>query len=184
MGEFPSGQRGQTVNLLALPSMVRIHPPPPTLEHLDSQGFQRFYCSSHRKMERLKTTKKAQNKTIILLLDCCQKGPSGLGSVLGPPFSGRLFLFSPLRMDKAVLGEVAGHVAKSKTFPQGNESIHHAGTSFTRFGFLLYMQPPPRCMAPLFPPLAFHWSTFLQNIYFTLAFFPSPNIEHLFYIHG
>src|SRR5210317_2187885 len=33
---FPSGQRGQTVNLLALPSVVRIHPPPPTL----SQGLQ------------------------------------------------------------------------------------------------------------------------------------------------
>ena len=29
MGEFPSGQRGQTVNLLAMPSMVRIHLPPP-----------------------------------------------------------------------------------------------------------------------------------------------------------
>lgn len=29
MDGFPSGQRGQTVNLLALPSMVRIHPPPP-----------------------------------------------------------------------------------------------------------------------------------------------------------
>jgi hypothetical protein len=27
--EYPSGQRGQTVNLLASPSMVRIHPPPP-----------------------------------------------------------------------------------------------------------------------------------------------------------
>ena len=25
MGEFPSGQRGQTVNLLAMPSVVRIH---------------------------------------------------------------------------------------------------------------------------------------------------------------
>ena len=29
MGEFPSGHRGQTVNLLAMPSMVRIHLPPP-----------------------------------------------------------------------------------------------------------------------------------------------------------
>ena len=28
MGEFPSGQRGQTVNLLAPPSVVRIHLPP------------------------------------------------------------------------------------------------------------------------------------------------------------
>ena len=27
--EFPSGQRGQTVNLLAVLSVVRIHPPPP-----------------------------------------------------------------------------------------------------------------------------------------------------------
>lgn len=30
MGEFPSGQRGQTVNLLSLTSMVRIHLPPPS----------------------------------------------------------------------------------------------------------------------------------------------------------
>ena len=29
MEEFPSGQRGQTVNLLRLASVVRIHPPPP-----------------------------------------------------------------------------------------------------------------------------------------------------------
>ena len=28
--EFPSGQRGQTVNLLRFASVVRIHPPPPT----------------------------------------------------------------------------------------------------------------------------------------------------------
>ena len=32
MGEFPSGQRGQTVNLLAMPSVVRIHLPPPYLD--------------------------------------------------------------------------------------------------------------------------------------------------------
>ena len=30
MEEFPSGQRGQTVNLLRFASVVRIHPPPPT----------------------------------------------------------------------------------------------------------------------------------------------------------
>ena len=34
MGEFPSGQRGQTVNLLAVPSVVRIHLPPPEHEAL------------------------------------------------------------------------------------------------------------------------------------------------------
>ena len=33
MGEFPSGQRGQTVNLLSLTSVVRIHLPPPKLPH-------------------------------------------------------------------------------------------------------------------------------------------------------
>ena len=31
MGEFPSGQRGQTVNLLRFASMVRIRPPPPKI---------------------------------------------------------------------------------------------------------------------------------------------------------
>ena len=31
MEEFPSGQRGQTVNLLSLISMVRIHLPPPII---------------------------------------------------------------------------------------------------------------------------------------------------------
>ena len=29
MGRFPSGQRGQTVNLLLIASVVRIHPSPP-----------------------------------------------------------------------------------------------------------------------------------------------------------
>ena len=31
MGEFPSGQRGQTVNLLSVTSVVRIHLPPPKI---------------------------------------------------------------------------------------------------------------------------------------------------------
>ena len=35
MGEFPSGQRGQTVNLLALPSVVRIHLPPSFVFKID-----------------------------------------------------------------------------------------------------------------------------------------------------
>ena len=40
MGDFPSGQRGQTVNLLAMPSVVRIHHPPPNKsERLLSFGF-------------------------------------------------------------------------------------------------------------------------------------------------
>ena len=35
MEEFPSGQRGQTVNLLRYVSVVRIHPPPPY--HLENE---------------------------------------------------------------------------------------------------------------------------------------------------
>ena len=35
MGEFPSGQRGQTVNLLAVLSVVRIHHPPPKIKNAD-----------------------------------------------------------------------------------------------------------------------------------------------------
>ncbi len=34
MGDFPSGQRGQTVNLLSLTSVVRIHHPPPKNDKL------------------------------------------------------------------------------------------------------------------------------------------------------
>ena len=41
--EFPSGQRGQTVNLLSTTSMVRIHPPPPNRQ---SQSDCRFSLSS------------------------------------------------------------------------------------------------------------------------------------------
>ena len=36
MGDFPSGQRGQTVNLLAMPSVVRIHHPPPEKDDCES----------------------------------------------------------------------------------------------------------------------------------------------------
>ena len=39
MGEFPSGQRGQTVNLLSLTSMVRIHPLPPNKNQPKRVGF-------------------------------------------------------------------------------------------------------------------------------------------------
>ena len=35
MEEFPSGQRGQTVNLLRFASVVRIHPPPPSKDTIE-----------------------------------------------------------------------------------------------------------------------------------------------------
>ena len=44
MGDFPSGQRGQTVNLLAMPSVVRIHHPPPKTVLRKRGGF--FVASS------------------------------------------------------------------------------------------------------------------------------------------
>ena len=46
MGEFPSGQRGQTVNLLAMPSVVRIHLPPPNkLPDLSTGQIRQFLLS-------------------------------------------------------------------------------------------------------------------------------------------
>ena len=44
MGEFPSGQRGQTVNLLRLASMVRIRPLPPITESPVSMRVRGFFC--------------------------------------------------------------------------------------------------------------------------------------------
>ena len=48
MGEFPSGQRGQTVNLLSMTSVVRIHLPPP-VKSLEITRFQGFLltCRTH-----------------------------------------------------------------------------------------------------------------------------------------
>ena len=50
--EFPSGQRGQTVNLLSPTSMVRIHLPPPFLisERQQSLPFFTIYASDSRNM--------------------------------------------------------------------------------------------------------------------------------------
>ena len=42
-GEFPSGQRGQTVNLLAVPSVVRIHLLPPKEKELLSTDKSSFF---------------------------------------------------------------------------------------------------------------------------------------------
>ena len=48
MGEFPSGQRGQTVNLLSLTSLVRIQLPPPTKKELLSTKSSFFVYPSRR----------------------------------------------------------------------------------------------------------------------------------------
>ena len=43
-GEFPSGQRGQTVNLLAVLSVVRIHLPPFTIKEKIMKVVLSIYC--------------------------------------------------------------------------------------------------------------------------------------------
>ena len=52
MGEFPSGQRGQTVNLLAVLSVVRIHLPPPERRRHHKMTSSFWYGSSGRGFER------------------------------------------------------------------------------------------------------------------------------------
>ena len=52
MGEFPSGQRGQTVNLLAMPSVVRIHLPPLNNYRTMKSGFL-FYNQGGANMRTL-----------------------------------------------------------------------------------------------------------------------------------
>ena len=50
-GAFPSGQRGQTVNLLLLASVVRIHPLPPAASrrgHTRASSDARVFCFSPR----------------------------------------------------------------------------------------------------------------------------------------
>ena len=51
MEGFPSGQRGQTVNLLSVTSVVRIHPPPPQKYWMPLiiKGFQYFYTIYFKK---------------------------------------------------------------------------------------------------------------------------------------
>ena len=54
MGEFPSGQRGQTVNLLRIASMVRIRPPPPEIvQHHKVLDF--FFCQNRIQKNQIAT---------------------------------------------------------------------------------------------------------------------------------
>ena len=55
MGEFPSGQRGQTVNLLSVTSVVRIHPRPP--KNLNMKMFGYFFTFFHHKKKECLTGK-------------------------------------------------------------------------------------------------------------------------------
>ena len=60
MEEFPSGQRGQTVNLLRFASVVRIHPPPPARRkrHIACDEF--LLYKTHRALILLLLASKSQ----------------------------------------------------------------------------------------------------------------------------
>ena len=62
--EFPSGQRGQTVNLLARLSMVRIHLPPPflTSERQQSLPFFTIYAFNSRNLSYIKSNQSVGSK--------------------------------------------------------------------------------------------------------------------------
>ena len=80
MGDFPSGQRGQTVNLLAMPSVVRIHHPPP--KHLISSGIRCFsyFFSNSVRMKNSLANREQLHSTIGMMSQCppCEGAHSGV----------------------------------------------------------------------------------------------------------
>ena len=69
MGEFPSGQRGQTVNLLAVLSMVRIHLPP--LEKLYIESVAGWSSSEARRAHNPKVAGSNPAPAIFLCNEKC-----------------------------------------------------------------------------------------------------------------
>ena len=67
MGEFPSGQRGQTVNLLSLTSLVRIQLPPPN-KNTDPRG-RYFYLS--RELQLRTRTFAFTRKCLLVRIPLC-----------------------------------------------------------------------------------------------------------------
>ena len=113
MGEFPSGQRGQTVNLLRFASMVRIRPPPPqkTTILLDS-GF--LCCRGYR------IRKAALRNSPV---DCFNRRGFAAAKRIRPPLSRvpqALFIVFPNR-----------DFSKIRSQPS-------TPSSFLRTGFLIY----------------------------------------------
>ena len=66
--EFPSGQRGQTVNLLSPTSMVRIHLPPPflTIQHLN---FEVLFLLSKKWSGKMDFSASAENYTAVRYIE-------------------------------------------------------------------------------------------------------------------
>ena len=70
MEEFPSGQRGQTVNLLRFASVVRIHPPPPrrSKRHIVCSD---FFIKSQNALILLLLLSKSQPLRWVVI--CCRR---------------------------------------------------------------------------------------------------------------
>ena len=82
MGEFPSGQRGQTVNLLSLTSVVRIHLPPPRRSKLYIACSDLFYKSERAHAAAPPLRKRSRSARLL----GCKRPRNGLLSL--PTFCG------------------------------------------------------------------------------------------------
>ena len=78
MGEFPSGQRGQTVNLLLNASVVRIHLPPPEkglLQICDRPFLCPFSCEVRiLTLTMEKVVSRVMRKFDLALVEICRMG--------------------------------------------------------------------------------------------------------------
>ena len=81
MGEFQSGQMGQTVNLLAMPSVVRIHLPPPNR-------------SKHRCLLRFFSYSSMRRPTALQRSPSNMIRPRSVGSILAAASVHLFFFFS------------------------------------------------------------------------------------------
>ena len=67
MGEFPSGQRGQTVNLLSSTSVVRIHLLPPVLKIALNTAFRAVFFLRLIKIQENNCNLHTSNCNLLLL---------------------------------------------------------------------------------------------------------------------
>ena len=113
---FPSGQRGQTVNLLAMPTVVRIHPPPPEKGPQVCGPFSFFArCAKRARLKVSSTFSKVvesrgkasgrapQSAELSLCSHKRRRGSKGEPSPGVPPF---LFFSLPLYVCAVFLGSV------------------------------------------------------------------------------
>ena len=125
MGAFPSGQRGQTVNLLSTTSVVRIHPlppsktavPPGTAVLLGGSGQPSSPLPSGSRWSNPRSVKKMCRWHIFSVGPTAM--PSGESFVRGCRFS-----YCAGGFESRLLAECRRHSATGVAFPQKSESTH------------------------------------------------------------